>query len=547
VVLLFFVSHLIMLVYVNNFLFEPAQGPDQLVQLIAKWVGQRAKSYVDAGRLAEGIRELKLKDGSTLTSRATLSEDKGRIYPFWFCAQLSHRDERISGRRWITEIGLHQESNGKPIECSLLLKTDEISARVTASIQVTRPKLVEQLIQSCNPLGQTPGLKVKQLTLESASAFLREVERNERDYPIVILSTNRDSEYPVASERLRSILVGLADVVCVSPEEDTFAIEELVGRRFMAFGGALNIVFPGRQGDRGLFYETVLLRPDEIVDLLENGHSIESEILSTITHRTNLPFSWRHISPEKVGQAALRAQLAQMIERAKAGDQSEDLAEYVDLLESADQELQSKDIELARIRSSYEEKEREVRALQADITNLKHALSGLQSSDDNGDGVAEVFAPLRDSVAAVLKGSPSLQQTVDLIATLYSDRIVFLETAKGSAKESDRGGFHQGAKAFDLLQKLATEYWQQLADGKSDQQAKSVFGQNAYAANEASALSNDGKRRRTFSYRGRDFLMEKHLKHGVKDSLAETLRVHFEWLAQEKKIVVGHCGKHLNF
>lgn len=536
-----------MLVYVNSFMFQPERGLEQIIQLVAKWVGQRSKSYVDTARLAEGIRELKLRDGSTLTSRATLSNDKEKLYPYWFCAQLSHRDEKISGRRWITEIGLHQEADGAPIECSLLLRTDEVSARVTAPIQVTRPKLVEQLIRSCNPLGQTPGLKVKQLTLESAPAFLREIERDERNYPIVILSTNRDNEYPVAPERLRSILVGLADVVCVPVEEDTYAVEEIVGRRFMAFGGALNIVFPGRQGDRGHFYETVLLRSDEIANLLEGGRKIESEVLSAITHRTNLPFSWRHISPEKVAQAALRAQLSQMIERAKTGAQSEELKDYVALLESADQELQSKDKELARIRFNYEEKEQEVRALQAAIANLKHALSGLQSSDDSGDEIAEIMAPLRDSVAAVLKGNPSLQQTVELIAKLYSDRIFFLETAKASAKESDRGGFRQGAKAFDLLQKLATEYWQQLADGKSDQQAKSVFGQNAYAANEASALSNDGKRRRTFSYRGREFLMEKHLKHGVKDSLAETLRVHFEWLAHEKKIIVGHCGKHLDF
>lgn len=41
--------------------------------------------------------------------------------------------------------------------------------------------------------------------------------------------------------------------------------------------------------------------------------------------------------------------------------------------------------------------------------------------------------------------------------------------------------------------------------------------------------------------------MEKHLKHGVKGSLAEILRVHFEWIASEKKIVIGHCGKHLDF
>ncbi|MEN3030102.1 hypothetical protein [Chromobacterium amazonense] len=536
-----------MLVYVNNFLFEPAQGPDQIIQFVAKWVGKRANSYIDASRLAEGIRELRLKDGSTLISRATSSDSKGRAYPFWFCAQLSHRDEKISGRRWTTEIGLHQEAEGKPIECSLLLKTDEVSARVSASIQVTRPKLVGQLILSCNPLGQTPGLKVKQLTLESASAFLSEVERAGRNYPIVILSANRDNEYPVAPEGLRSILVGLADVVCVPTEEDTFEIEKLVGRRFMAFGGALNIVFPGRQGDRDFFFETVLLRSDEIADLLDSDQSIESEVLSTITHRTNLPFSWRHISLEKVRQSALRAQLSQMIERAKTANQSEELAEYVALLESADQELQSKDRELECTRSNYEKKEQEVWALEAHLTSLKHTLSGLQSSDGFGDEIAEVLVPLRDSMAAVLKGSPSLQQAVDLIATLYSDRIVFLKTAKDSARESDRGGFHQGAKAFELLQKLATEYWQQLASGKSDQHAKTVFGQNAYAANEASALSNDGKHRRTFSYCGHELLMEKHLKHGVKDSLAETLRVHFEWLAHEKKIIVGHCGKHLDF
>ena len=33
-----------MLVYVNSFLFEPEQGPEQIIQLAAKWVGRRAKT-----------------------------------------------------------------------------------------------------------------------------------------------------------------------------------------------------------------------------------------------------------------------------------------------------------------------------------------------------------------------------------------------------------------------------------------------------------------------------------------------------------------------
>lgn len=536
-----------MLVYVNSFLFEPEHGPDQIIQFVARWVGRRAKSAVDAQRLAVGIRELRLRDGSTLTSRATLLADNGRAYPFWFSARLSHPDDQTSGRRWTTEIGLYQKAVDEPVECSLLLKTDEVSARVTAPIQVTRPKLVEQLIRSCNPLGHTPGLKVKQLTQESAPAFLHEVERAERTYPIAILSAKPDSGYPVDPERLRSILVGLADVVCIPPIEDTFAIEDKVGRRFIAFGGAIKIVFPGRQGERGHFYENVRLDPEDISEFLADGRSVESEVLAAITHRTNLPFSWKHISPEKVAQAALRAQLTRTIHQSKTNEHSQQLGEYIALLEEADRELKAKDEELSSLQSDYQAKDDEARSLAADVAGLKHALSGIQSNDGESASLAEVIGPLRENVVAVLDGSPSLQQVVDLLSALYADRIVFLETSRSSAKESDRGGFRQGEKAFELLKKLATDYWQQLADGKGEQHAKSAFGHNAYSNNEGSALSVEGKRRRTFSYRGRDFVMEKHLKHGVKDSLAETLRVHFEWVAAEKKIIIGHCGKHLDF
>jgi len=537
-----------MLVYANSFVFEPKNGAEQIIQLVAKWVGQRAKQHVDAERLAVGIRELRLKDGSTLTSRATVSVENKAIYPYVFGVQLSHRDEKVSGRKWITEVGLRQESAGKPVECSVLLKTDEVSARVTDPIQVTRPKLVQQLIQECSPIGQTPGLNVKRLNEESALAFLHEVERDEREHPIVLISCNRDGHYPVEPERLRSILVGLSDVVEVPASVDTFAIEEIVGRRYIAFGGALNVVFPARKGDRGWFCETVLFRPSVIADFQADGKTVESEVLAAITHRTNLPYSWRHISPEMVNQAVLRGQLARMLERAKESDNSDELGKYIALLETADRELQAKDTELARMRGEYEAKEHEARKLQSDIANLKHALSGRQASEDSQDDeVVKALAPLRESISAVLKGNPNLQQALELISSIYPERIVVLDTAINSAKESDRGGFRFGDKAFELLSKLVNEYWQALVDGKGDQHAKAAFGRNAYAQNEGQALSGQGKQRRTFAYHGQNFLMEKHLKSGVKDSLAETLRIHFEWVAEEKRLVIGHCGKHLDF
>lgn len=534
-----------MLVYANSLVLEPANGPADIVQLVAKWIGQRAQCNVDPGRLAEGIRELRLRDGSVVSSRATVDGNLKPEHPYYFCARLVHADDRVSGRRWVTEVGLRQDAEGKAVECSVALNTEEISARVTSLIQVTRPKLILDLVESGHPAGQTPGLKVKRLDEVSALAFLSEVERLERRHPIVLISAGAGGAYPVIPDRLRSIVLGLADLVEVATEVDTFALEKVVGRRYMAFGGAINIVFPARQGDRGLFCETVLLRPAEIEAIQQDGRNIDSEVLAAITHRTNIPSLWRHTSMEMVGQAVLRSQLARALAKANASEES---SGYAALLESAMDQMTSKDSEIADLREKLEASGEQAVRLEADVAGLKHALGGRQASDaDMSEDATALLVPLRQAISAVLGGDPSLEQGLELIGTLYGDRIVVLESAAQAARESDKKGFRFGSKGFDLMTKLATHYWQALADGKGDQQAKIVFGQKAYAAAEASTLSIEGKRRRTFVYLGRPMLMEKHLKHGVKDSSAETLRVHFEWIASDKKIVIGHCGKHLDF
>jgi hypothetical protein len=93
---------------------------------------------------------------------------------------------------------------------------------------------------------------------------------------------------------------------------------------------------------------------------------------------------------------------------------------------------------------------------------------------------------------------------------------------------------------------LSTEYWESLHDGGGDTEARKCFG-NSYSARESEKLSKPGKSRRTFEYEGKPILMEKHLKIGTADNASDTLRIHFEWVAEEERIVVGHCGKHLDF
>ncbi len=532
-----------MLVYSSNFLFAPKEGPKQIIDLIARWMRQRSRGPMSAAELARGVSRKRLKDGSLVTSRATKDGPDGIDYPYMFSAELSHGDDQVSGRLWSTGIGVRQISADAPVECTFLLKTDEASARVLSPIQVTRPRIVSDVVDNCNPVGETPGLSVKKLDVSSARAFLSEVEREGRSFPIVVISPLRDGNYLVRAERLRSLLVGVADVVQIDPSVNTFEIENILGRRYGAWGGAINVIYRARQGGSGTYCDSSLYLPDRLIDLAEAGVNLDSEILSNVTHQTNVPASWRHISLGVVDQAIFKAKLAFALTQAKNSDDS---ASYVALLEQAMDQLGEKDATIIALRDEVQSGEERIMELQASVQSLKYSLAGQRNSaigpDDEG---LEAIQPLREAVSTLVAGDPTLEQSLTVIRTLFPDRVVVLDSAVSSARDSE--SFRQGKKAFELLWKLVTSYWDALAGGRGDAEGRKAFGQNAYAQNEANALSTDGRRRRTFDYKGQDILMERHLKIGTKDSVAETLRVHFEWVGADRVLVIGHCGKHLDF
>ena len=98
-----------------------------------------------------------------------------------------------------------------------------------------------------------------------------------------------------------------------------------------------------------------------------------------------------------------------------------------------------------------------------------------------------------------------------------------------------------------MLRKLVTEYRQILIERGGDAKARGVFTNSEYAAKESETLrkNKDKKRARTFNHDGKDIEMFQHLKIGTSDDITQTIRVHFHWDADRKKIVIGYCGEHL--
>ena len=159
------------------------------------------------------------------------------------------------------------------------------------------------------------------------------------------------------------------------------------------------------------------------------------------------------------------------------------------------------------------------------------------------DGRGAPFNPEPLLKFAAHKEEPSPLDCIENIEKFYGDRCTVLDSARGSAREMTR--FIHGRDLLDLLMRLVTTYRDGLMDG-GDSKARLVFGKSEYAAKESeTVMANKAMRRqRTFDYDGTQVEMFRHLKIGVDDDPTRTIRVHFHWDGDRKRIVIGYCGEH---
>lgn len=146
-----------------------------------------------------------------------------------------------------------------------------------------------------------------------------------------------------------------------------------------------------------------------------------------------------------------------------------------------------------------------------------------------------------------LGGSPSLEHALLYFQHLFPSRVVILPSAMDSARDAEEFRFR--SQAFRLLRILVTDYWRAMAvEGGGDAKARLVFGNKAFAAHESETAAGNAiaRAQRTVVYKGRQMVLEPHLRIGAGDGGGETLRIHFEWDPEDKCIIIGHCGRHLD-
>jgi len=473
--------------------------------------------------------------------------DHGWVVAFRY----SHPDSRVSGRRWVTEIAV--AASGARSLVTVRLATEEQSALANKQVATSRPRVVDLIQQNCTLHSKTPGRDVRKLRLHDVEGFVAEMRDVERRHPVFVLSPHQEGGHAVDPSTLASNCIGIADVVAIPDGEDTYALERALGRGMCPYGGAIDILWPVAVGQWPRHVPRTRILSEHFEEMRVERRDPHSELLARVCHETSTSVSGHHHDLASVRQLRLRSELDK--ERAKLAqsatpDQLELIAMYEKIEQddkAANEKLQATIAalcyELCAERTAKEEAEEAAKQSQRKADSLEHAANsvkkGRAGADDETLRFRAAFLRLQDQC-------PTLEDSLTALEHLFPDRLVVLDTAWRSARESVR--FQGGAKAFDLLCLLCTGYHEAMTTGGGDKKALEVFGSKSFAARESATVESNERAvsLRTFLYEGQAVEMMHHLKIGVKPSDATTFRAHFHWDAAKKLVVLGHCGGHLD-
>ena len=521
-----------MLVYANSLHVPAATGNIECVlSAVDSWLLFKTRKRLNA---SSNINKpaIRLADGKEL--EVILSGASSKSQGVRASVVFSHPDEKVNGRKWFTRIGFSQQTTSATALVTVVTETSDISTQAGASrVFATRPGVIRNLVSKCGVTAPSPAAQILQLTPENADALATEIQDRQRAHAIVLISPEPFSEHLFVNPMdLLDKVVGLARVVVIPNKAHTREISDRLGRRFSAWGGAVNVIMPPFPSG---YISNELLAVDRLKYEAGRDKSPENYLLYLLTHRLNLPHYQREVTPSSVRQYSLDLRFTQLKTNETNVRQLEEMLRIVQ-----DQNAQ-KDEELRRLRDEntkawceWEEAERraeDVTKLRTEIDSYRAAFKKLKSEGR--------LSPQDDQPIC------SVADAITLAEERFATEIVFALNAKSDGPESP---FQPATEVFEALRWLAGVYY--LArTGKTrchnfDHSIRSTIQGWSYAAHQSEIT----KRRFSEWYRcrweDRPYDIAEHIGCGTSTRPEETIRIAFTWDKDREKVVIGFIGQH---
>ena len=286
---------------------------------------------------------------------------------------------------WLSTI-----SWGKPAFVTVVLETSDISAQAGASrVFATRPGVIRNLVSKCGVISPTPAPAVFPLTPESATTLSAEVGAPDRQHAVIVISPEPFSERCfVNPQELLDQVVGLARVAVISNKAHTREVSEILGRKYSAWGGAVNVIMPPL---RNGFLANHLIPLEQLKYEAGRDRSPEHYLLFLLTHRLNLPHYQQEITLASVRQNVLTLKLNELKNDQASIEQLQEMLQVVQAqIAQKDEQVQRLQDENGKAWAEWEESEKranEIPLLRSQVQSYKSAFETMKRRGGSGWGM----------------------------------------------------------------------------------------------------------------------------------------------------------------
>ena len=484
-------------------------------------------------------------------------------------------DHDKNERHWHTCMGVVPAPDGSAIvnaRVSYYTTPDYMGAPLPAPNSAT-PNFMKNILQLAGYAAYVGGDRIlaEPLRLNAETlrgTFARGLQNGGRELTYVLISSDENGVYPISGLRaLSQQTLGMANTYLLDWSDEHLR-SELFGlfpkgtaayryncprSTIRVYRSGVNLANPFDASRHRYFTKDQVTRDGEgaVLDIICRGlcqGSPRNDGDVVDLH----DIAWRE---SRRAAHDLSAKLAEMRRRAKevqpSGDDSSDVAELRRRLKKAQDDFQACEPLLDEAQESIDALEAELAQAKADsaeIGHLRYQNDRLQAENEVQRENVESLRAVRETMERIPHLPTSLSEMLDYAESLWPERLVVLPEAKKSAREF-RGKDRALDEQWQILRAAATTLWELYfgPDGGGDipGRFKAVTTYDLTLVESGQTRANPRLMKlRERTYDGKTISVEPHIKG--KDRVASyKLRVHYYADNENRKIVIGHCGEHM--
>ena len=535
---------------------------------------------------------------SRIETRAIFSSDS-EIIPSHWAMEYIEQDSSNWYRRWYTDLGITALGNNSYAVNARVSIADDPAFLISQPRIPYRntPRFARKMLEipGCITLSGDSRLPSREIWLNAVrfGAFVKSLTSASRTVPLVVVSSFKDDPdaYAIDTSKLAENLRGTAIVYVLNLSNAETRREY---QRAFAYGtpaydyrvdsGFARVYFPGvdlsdiHGSKRHHFYTPEKLQGTRVGEI-ENDicgaitrlyHRRPNEVL-TLSNITTVSSRLKRKSVE-AKMRELEQKLRNSSEAASNAHKQLDKADYQEecqrlqeKLKQANEYISFQDEFIAALEESptQDESEEEIQSLRGQLSELqsecnalnstvdaqRYTISTLQLNRQKNDSAQQTMAQQARLIREVRAFPRTPLESLSFAETAFSDRIVVLQEATDSAEDFESGNADE---TYDILRSIAMVLWPMYFEENETQPGdieRDFRSQTGYeiSFSESSQTNKNPKlmKLRKRIYDGREIDISPHVK-GTSGKRTEPLRVHFAVDDATKKIVIGHCGAHLD-